>query len=99
DRAATILDYKLKARAARSKFFMGSGGQNAKPIHARDSSLEAIAVKVPQVTLAFWIVKILATTLGETGGDAVTMSWLGETTPEAQGTGYLIGTGIFGVIF
>src|SRR3984893_2338833 len=55
--------------------------------------------KVPQVTLAFWIIKILATTLGETGGDAVTMSWLGETTSEAKGTGYLIGTAIFGVIF
>jgi len=55
--------------------------------------------KVPQVTLAFWVVKVLATTLGETGGDAVTMSWLGETTPEANGTGYLIGTAIFGVIF
>ena len=39
------------------------------------------AVKVPQVTLVFWIIKILCTTLGETGGDAVTMSWLGETTP------------------
>jgi uncharacterized membrane-anchored protein len=68
-------------------------------MHIRDSHLEAIAVKVPQVTLAFWIIKILATTLGETGGDAVTMSWLGETTPEAKGTGYLVGTGIFGVIF
>ena len=55
--------------------------------------------KVPEVTLLFWIVKILATTLGETGGDAVTMSWLGETTPEAKGTGYLIGTAIFGVVF
>jgi uncharacterized membrane-anchored protein len=55
--------------------------------------------KVPQVTLAFWVVKVLATTLGETGGDAVTMSWLGETTSEANGTGYLIGTAIFGVIF
>ena len=52
-----------------------------------------------QVTFLFWIVKVLATTLGETAGDAVTMSWLGETTPEAKGTGYLIGTGIFGVIF
>lgn len=62
----------------------------------RNSDLPA---KVPQVTLLFWIVKILATTLGETGGDAVTMSWLGETTPEAKGTGYLIGTAIFGVIF
>src|SRR4249919_9755 len=58
-----------------------------------------IVAKVPQVTLLFWIIKILATTLGETGGDAVTMSWLGETTDEAQGTGYLIGTAIFGVIF
>ena len=61
-----------------------------------DSELVA---KVPQVTLVFWIIKILATTLGETGGDAVTMSWLGETTDEATGTGYLIGTAIFGVIF
>jgi uncharacterized membrane-anchored protein len=58
-----------------------------------------IVAKVPEVTLIFWIIKILATTLGETGGDAVTMSWLGETTPEAKGTGYLIGTAIFGVIF
>jgi uncharacterized membrane-anchored protein len=30
--------------------------------------------KVPEVTLGFWIIKILATTIGETGGDAVTMS-------------------------
>ena len=58
-----------------------------------------VVAKVPQVTVLFWIVKILATTLGETGGDAVTMSWLGETTPEAKGTGYLIGTAIFGLIF
>src|SRR5262245_49125796 len=65
-------------------------------MHETKSELVA---KVPQVTLLFWIIKILATTLGETGGDAVTMSWLGETTPEATGTGYLIGTAIFGVIF
>ncbi len=55
--------------------------------------------KVPAVTLVFWIIKILATTFGETAGDAVSMSWLGETTPDAatsfwQG-GYLIGTAIF----
>jgi uncharacterized membrane-anchored protein len=49
-----------------------------------------IASKVPQVTLAFWIIKIAATTLGETGGDAVTMS---------MGLGYLVGTGIFAAIF
>src|ERR1700757_571235 len=65
-------------------------------MNERQSELVA---KVPQVTLLFWIIKILATTLGETGGDAVTMSWLGETTAEAKGTGYLIGTAIFGVIF
>jgi uncharacterized membrane-anchored protein len=57
--------------------------------------------KVPAVTLGFWLIKILATTLGETGGDSVSMSWLGETTPEAgQGglNGYLVGTAIFGVL-
>jgi len=64
-----------------------------------DERKSDLVAKVPQVTLLFWIIKILATTLGETGGDAVTMSWLGETTGEAKGTGYLIGTAIFGVIF
>jgi uncharacterized membrane-anchored protein len=56
--------------------------------------------KVPAITLGFWVIKILATTLGETGGDAVSMSWLGETTPEAGRSavnGYLVGTAIFGV--
>ena len=46
--------------------------------------------KVPQVTLGFWIIKIAATTLGETGGDAVTMS---------MNLGYLVGTAIFAAIF
>ena len=46
--------------------------------------------KVPEVTLLFWIIKILATTLGETGGDAVTMS---------MHLGYLVGTGIFAALF
>ena len=64
-----------------------------------DNRTSEIVAKVPQVTLGFWIIKILATTLGETSGDAVTMSWLGETTDEATGKGYLIGTAIFGVIF
>jgi uncharacterized membrane-anchored protein len=57
--------------------------------------------KVPAVTLGFWLIKILATTLGETGGDSVSMSWLGETTPAAGQSGlngYLIGTAIFGVL-
>jgi uncharacterized membrane-anchored protein len=64
-----------------------------------DERKSELVAKVPQVTLLFWIIKILATTLGETGGDAVTMSWLGETTAAAKGTGYLIGTAIFGIVF
>ncbi|MFM2301820.1 MAG: hypothetical protein RLZZ84_1556 [Pseudomonadota bacterium] len=61
---------------------------SARPVHT--------ASKVPAVTLGFWIIKILATTLGETAGDTVSMSWLGETTDAATGWGYLIGTAIFG---
>jgi uncharacterized membrane-anchored protein len=60
-----------------------------------------VLTKVPAVTLGFWLIKVLATTLGETGGDSVSMSWLGETTPEAgQGglNGYLAGTAIFGAL-
>ena len=54
--------------------------------------------KVPEVTLGFWIVKILATTIGETGGDAVTMSML-HADQDAHNGGYLIGTGIFMGVF
>lgn len=52
--------------------------------------IEHVLAKVPEVTLGFWLVKIAATTLGETGGDAVSMS---------MNLGYLVGTGIFAVIF
>jgi uncharacterized membrane-anchored protein len=62
----------------------------------RASAREAFS-KVPAVTLGFWIIKILATTLGETGGDTVTMSWLGETGPNPVYGGYLIGTAMFGI--
>jgi len=50
------------------------------------SAVAGSSSKVPEVTLVFWIVKIAATTLGETGGDTVTMTlnW-----------GYLVGTAIF----
>jgi uncharacterized membrane-anchored protein len=51
--------------------------------------------KVPAVTLGFWVIKIAATTLGETGGDTVTMTWLGETTSHPNPKGYLIGSAIF----
>src|SRR5437764_1328739 len=54
--------------------------------------------KVPAVTLGFWAIKVLATTLGETGGDAVTMGILHADT-NAQNGGYLIGTEIFFGIF
>lgn len=57
--------------------------------------LNETLAKVPAVTLGFWLIKILATTLGETAGDSVSMRWLGETTSAATGWGYLIGTGIF----
>jgi uncharacterized membrane-anchored protein len=50
--------------------------------------------KVPEVTLAFWIIKIAATTLGETGGDSVTMTLL-HADKNAQNGGYLIGTALF----
>jgi uncharacterized membrane-anchored protein len=46
--------------------------------------------KVPEVTLVFWVIKIAATTFGETAGDAVSMS---------MNLGYLLSTGIFAVIF
>ncbi|MCB9686795.1 MAG: hypothetical protein H6738_13275 [Alphaproteobacteria bacterium] len=46
--------------------------------------------KVPEVTLGFWVLKILATTLGETGGDAVSMT---------LDLGYLVGSAIFAAIF
>ena len=42
--------------------------------------------------------KVLATTLGETGGDTVTMTSLGETTGNAVPGGYLIGTAMFGLL-
>lgn len=58
--------------------------------HAATRRADAGFSKVPEVTLGFWIIKIAATTLGETGGDAVTMS---------LNFGYLVGTLIFAAIF
>ena len=51
-----------------------------------DASKRAALSRVPEITLSFWIIKIAATTLGETGGDSVTMTlnW-----------GYLAGTLLF----
>lgn len=55
-----------------------------------ETRIEKLISKVPEITLGFWVIKILATTLGEIGGDAVTMS---------MDLGYLVGTAIFSVIF
>ncbi len=49
-------------------------------------SVERCPSKVPEVTLVFWIIKIAATTLGETGGDTVTMTLI---------WGFLFGTALF----
>jgi uncharacterized membrane-anchored protein len=54
--------------------------------HAQEANLS----KVPELTLLFWIIKIAATTLGETGGDTVSMS---------MNLGYLVATAIFLVVF
>lgn len=58
--------------------------------NSSSDKMENNLTKVPAVTLGFWIIKILATTLGETGGDAVSMS---------MDLGYLVGTGIFFILF
>ena len=55
-----------------------------------DTDILHTSTKVPEVTLGFWIIKIFATTLGETGGDAVSMS---------MNLGYLVGTAIFMTVF
>lgn len=55
-----------------------------------NSEIKQALTKVPEVTLGFWLIKILATTLGETGGDAVSMS---------MNLGYLVGTIIFMSLF
>lgn len=54
------------------------------------SNPEVVFAKVPEVTLGFWVIKILATTLGETGGDALSMS---------MDLGYLLSTALFLVAF
>jgi uncharacterized membrane-anchored protein len=53
-----------------------------------------LLIKVPAVTLGFWIIKILATTLGETGGDSVSMSFA-DSIGMSHDWGYVVGTLIF----
>src|SRR5579862_845476 len=63
-----------------------SAAQFTPGITIMDQNRDVVSSKVPAVTLTFWIIKIAATTLGETGGDTVTMTlnW-----------GYLAGTILF----
>ena len=72
-KGTSIRTLKMPRRASRRRRF-GSD-------MTRES--EDYASKVPEVTLGFWIIKIAATTLGETGGDTVSMT---------MNSGYLIGT-------
>src|SRR5262249_6367248 len=64
---------------------MDTGGMHL----MNELSKEQALTKVPEVTLGFWIIKIAATTLGETGGDSITMTldW-----------GYLTGTALFAAL-
>ena len=75
----------LRRRRAPAGYHRRVTGTQAKP-----SDLGEALGKVPEVTLLFWMTKIFATTLGETGGDAVSMS---------LGLGYLLGTAIFAAVF
>jgi uncharacterized membrane-anchored protein len=59
-------------------------------MNQQESSIATHLSKVPQITALFWITKIFATTFGETGGDAVSMS---------LNLGYLISTFIFAAVF
>jgi uncharacterized membrane-anchored protein len=61
-----------------------------KQLTMNSENTESSLSKVPELTLIFWIIKIAATTLGETGGDAVSMS---------MNLGYLVSTAIFAAIF
>lgn len=63
------------------------GKQQTNPVATAEKT-SAGSTKVPQVTLGFWVIKIIATTLGELGGNAVTMT---------MGLGYSMGTLIFAI--
>lgn len=55
-----------------------------------NTDIKNILIKAPEITLTFWVIKIAATTLGETGGDAVSMS---------MNLGYLLATFVFSILF
>lgn len=63
---------------------------DALPLHAPSQVASTTLAKVPEVTMAFWLVKILVTTLGETAGDALSMS---------ANLGYAASSAVFAVAF
>ena len=65
-------------------------GRHSETLARMNDNAERAVSKVPEVTFVFWIIKIAATTLGETAGDAVSMS---------MHLGYLVGTAIFAAVF
>src|SRR5437660_461247 len=80
--SAGISPHRAVARSGRNGFAFAASTHGARMHNGHDRMLS----KVPEVTLGFWIIKIAATTFGETGGDSVTMTlnW-----------GYTAGTAIF----
>src|SRR6201998_1317188 len=91
----------LTVSVDRSGLIGRNGGHSLPSIQTRPEGHYAMndvtkqtLTKVPAVTLGFWVIKILATTLGETGGDAVTMTIFHADTH--KNWGYLIGVALFG---
>jgi uncharacterized membrane-anchored protein len=77
----------VRALIVENRFVPSVCGTRSLPTHSDPRRLvDHVVSKVPELTLGFWIIKIAATTLGETGGDWVTMS---------LNLGYLIGSLIF----
>jgi uncharacterized membrane-anchored protein len=85
--AVTLPRWEWPGRRLVNGAFKARGEEQAQPV---GEDLKAILSKVPEVALGFWIIKIAATTLGETGGDALSMS---------MDLGYAVSTFIFFALF
>jgi uncharacterized membrane-anchored protein len=78
--------YHLRSKQNHVSLWLRFLGANRRIMSATTEHLKGALSKVPEVTFGFWIIKIAATTLGETGGDSVTMTF---------NWGYLAGTALF----
>ena len=85
--AVTLPRWEWPGRRLVNRLLKAGGEDAAEPV---SEDVKAILSKVPEVTLGFWIIKIAATTLGETGGDALSMS---------MDLGYAVSTFIFFALF